>query len=125
MIRKTDTGIVPQNLDRFVKTTCKVECSPLRQIVTDRVEVDDTIFDERAIDGDVRVKVDASTESILYLRHNIATHGPEKRVMVSVLLKVQGVPVLRIRNPKDEVDDFALAALDILHSFRRLWVDRR
>lgn len=126
LVREADAWIVAEDFDGFVEAAGKVEGAPFRQVGGEGVEVHDAVFDHDAIEGDVGVEVDASTEVILEVRDRGAAvrQVAQKGIVVGVLGKVEAVPVLRVADAEDEVDDFGPAFLPFFYGTRRVGVGR-
>jgi len=126
LVREADAWIVAEDFDGFVEAAGEVEGAPFRQVGGEGVEVHDAIFDHDAIEGDVGVEVDASTEVILEVRDRGAAvrQVAQEGIVVRVLGEVEAVPVLRVADAEDEVDDFGPAFLPFFHGTRRVGVGR-
>ena len=122
LVGEPDAGVVAQDLDGFVEPAGEVEGIPLGEILAQRVEVDDAVFDQRAVHGDVRVEVDARAPFVLDVRDGGGAEPPEGGVVVAVLGEVEGVPVLGVGDAEDEVDHFAATALDFGYGRVCMWV---
>ena len=62
LVGEADGGVVAQDLDWFLQTASDVHGVPFGEVFAEGVEVDDAVFDEDAVDGDVGVEVDAGTD---------------------------------------------------------------
>ena len=82
------------------------------EIFAQRVQVDDAVFDQGAIHGDVGVEVDARAPFVLDVGDGGGAQTAKGGIVIAILGEVQGVPVLGIGYAEDEVNHFAAAALD-------------
>lgn len=113
LVGEPDAGVVAQDLDGFVEPAGEVEGVPLGKVLAQRVEVDDAVFDQCAVDRDVGVEVDACAPFVLDVGDGGGAEAAEGGVVVAMLGEVEGVPVLGVGDAEDEVDHFAAAALDL------------
>lgn len=113
LVGEPDAGVIAEDLDGFVESAGQVEGVPLGEILAQRVEVDDAVFDQGAVHGDVGVEVDARAPFVLDVGDGGGAETAEGGIVVAMLGEVQGVPVLGVGDAEDEVNHFAAAALDL------------
>lgn len=65
LIGEADSGIVTKDFDRLMESPSKVEGGPFGKVSTERIEIDNTIFDECTIDSNIWIEVNTSSPSLL------------------------------------------------------------
>ena len=89
LVGQPDARVVSEDLDGLVQAAGEVERLPFRQVGADCVEICDAVFNQRAVDRDIRIKVDACAPLVLYSRHDAGAERAERRVMVPVLAEIE------------------------------------
>ena len=114
--------MVAKNLDRFLKATSKIQAIPRRKIMNKVVDTCDAVLDEHAVDLYEGVEVDTSTP-VLHARNGAGSQGRKTRVVVAMLLHVDGMPMLNMRYSKDKVEHLGRALLRLDECLWRIRVD--
>ena len=119
MVCEADGRVVAEDFDGFLQAAGEVEGGPVVEVCGEGGEVHDAVFDHDAVDGDVGVEVDARAEGVLDCRDRGGAVGEVAQggVVVWMLGEVERVPVLRVADAEDEVDDFRAAFLPFFYRF--------
>jgi hypothetical protein len=114
--------MVAKNLDRFLKATSKIQAIPRRKILNKVVDTCYTVLDKHAIDLYEGVEVNSSTP-ILHARNSARSEGCKTRVVVAMLLHIDGMPMLNMRYSKDKVKHLGRALLRLHECLWGVWVN--
>src|SRR5271163_1709166 len=97
----------------------EVKRVPLREIAAKSVKAHHAVLDESTVHRDVGIEVAACTKGVLDFGDGVGTKGADSGVVIAMLLEVDGVPVLGVRNTEDEIDHFGVSFLHFCNSLRR------
>lgn len=95
--------MIAKDLDGLLQTAGEIQAIPGRQVVHEVVDACDAVLDKDAVHFNIGVKVYTSTP-VLDSGDEPRPQRCDSRVVVPVLLHVDGMPVLRVRDTKDEVN---------------------
>ena len=57
--------MVTNDFDRFLQSACDIKCLPFRQILTESIDVNHTVFDENSSTIDICIVVNSRSPVVL------------------------------------------------------------